>query len=186
MMSMPITFVLGHEVPVSSSPSVGSNVTEFKPSSYIALLGTNSCYTGPRHTRTHGLDNTCLTHIYPEFGGDVFFASHVSVSTRNLVGVPAHQEITINHCHRYSHLIDTDCPTRSTTVTTTTDIWKNIGDADMRGGNTRRVGKNTEIYRLWCMREVTTEVTSTMLQVSTIANTDPGITMTRYPFQIIL
>jgi len=94
--------------------------------------------------------------------------------------------------------IDTDRPARSTTATTMMKIRKNVGDVDARGGNAKRIGKNTTICRRdrrvpmtrpRCTREVTTEVmsevTSRTLQVSTIANTDPGMTTTHYPFQII-
>ena len=91
MFSMPNPFVLGHEG-AGVVVSVGSNVTEFKPGSYVALLGTNACYTQSCNACVHGLDNSCLTHPYLGFGGDGFFASHVSVSTRNLVEVPADQE----------------------------------------------------------------------------------------------
>jgi len=91
MFAMPNPFVLGHEG-AGVVVSVGSNVTEFKPGSYVALLGTNACYTGSCCACAHGLDNACLSHPYLGFGGDGFFASHVSVSTRNLVEVPADQE----------------------------------------------------------------------------------------------
>ena len=36
---------LGHEG-ASVIVSVGSNIAEFKPGSYVTLLGTNACYTG--------------------------------------------------------------------------------------------------------------------------------------------
>ena len=91
MFAMPNPFVLGHEG-AGVVVSVGSNVTEFQPGSYVAVLGTNACYTKSCGACTHGLDNSCLTHPYLGFGGDGFFASHVSVSTRNLVEVPADQE----------------------------------------------------------------------------------------------
>lgn len=94
--------------------------------------------------------------------------------------------------------IDIDHPARSTTATTTMKIRKNVGDADARGGNAKRIGKSTMIYRRnrrvsmtrpRCTKGVTTEVmsevTSRTLQVSTIANTDPGMITTHYPFQII-
>jgi len=91
MFAMPNPFVLGHEG-AGVVVSVGSNVTDFKPGSYVALLGTNACYTQSCSACSHSLDNACLTHPYLGFGGDGFFASHVSVSTRNLVEVPADQE----------------------------------------------------------------------------------------------
>ena len=91
MFAMPNPFVLGHEG-AGVVVSVGSDVTEFKPGSYVALLGTNACYSKSCGACRHGLDNACLTHPYLGFGGDGFFASHVSVSTRNLVEIPADQE----------------------------------------------------------------------------------------------
>lgn len=91
MFAMPNPFVLGHEG-AGVVVSVGSNVTDFKPGSYVALLGTNACYTQSCGACANGLDNACLTHPYLGFGGDGFFASHVSVSPRNLVEVPADQE----------------------------------------------------------------------------------------------
>lgn len=91
MFAMPNPFVLGHEG-AGVVVSVGSDVTDFKPGSYVALLGTNACYTESCTACSHKLDNCCLTHPYLGFGGDGFFASHVSVSTRNLVEIPADQE----------------------------------------------------------------------------------------------
>jgi propanol-preferring alcohol dehydrogenase len=89
--AMPDPFVLGHEG-AGVVVSVGASVTEFKPGSYVALLGTNACYTKSCGACSYGLDNTCRTHPYLGFGGNGFFASHVSVSTRNLVEVPANKE----------------------------------------------------------------------------------------------
>ena len=94
MFAMPNPFVLGHEG-AGVVVSVGSSVTEFKQGSYVALLGTNACYTQSCGACSHGLDNTCRTNPYLGFGGDGFFASHVSVSTRNLVKVPADQKTII-------------------------------------------------------------------------------------------
>jgi len=91
MFAMPNPFVLGHEG-AGVVVSVGSNVTEFKPGSYVALLGTNACYSQSCGACQHGLENSCIAHPYLGFGGDGFFASHVSISTRNLVEVPADQE----------------------------------------------------------------------------------------------
>ena len=90
-MMPPNPFVLGHEG-AGIVVLVGPDITEFQPSSYVALLGTNVCYTKSCGACAHGLDNTCLTHPFLGFGGDGFFASHVSVSTRNLIEVPADQE----------------------------------------------------------------------------------------------
>ena len=91
MFAMPNPFVLGHEG-AGVVVSVGPNVTEFKPGSYVALLGTNACYTDSCGACAHDLGNSCTSNPYLGFGGDGFFASHVSVSTRNLVEIPADQE----------------------------------------------------------------------------------------------
>ena len=91
MFAMPNPFVLGHEG-AGVVVSVGTDVTDFKPGSYVALLGTNACYQQSCGPCAQGLDNCCHNHPYLGFGGDGFFASHVSVSTRNLVEVPADQE----------------------------------------------------------------------------------------------
>ena len=99
-------------------------------------------------------------------------------------------------------LIDIDRPARSITAMKMMRILKNVGDADAIGENAKRIGiaigKNTTTHqrnrrvpttRPRCTREVTTkvmsEVTSKTLQVPTIANTDPGMSSTRYPFQNI-
>jgi len=91
MFAMPNPFVLGHEG-AGVVVSVGSNVAEFKPGSYVALLGTNACYTDSCGACAHDLGNSCTSNPYLGFGGDGFFASHVSVSTRNLVEIPADEE----------------------------------------------------------------------------------------------
>jgi propanol-preferring alcohol dehydrogenase len=91
MFAMPNPFVLGHEG-AGVVVSVGSNVTEFTPGSYVALLGSNACYGKSCGACSYGCENSCHTYPFLGFGADGFFASHVSTSARNLVQVPADQE----------------------------------------------------------------------------------------------
>lgn len=91
MFAMPNPFVLGHEG-AGVVVSVGSNVTEFTPGSYVAVLGNNACYTKSCGACAYGVDNSCNTLPFLGFGADGFFASYVATSARNIVQVPADQE----------------------------------------------------------------------------------------------
>jgi len=91
MFAMPNPFVLGHEG-AGVVVSVGSNVTEFTPGSYVAVLGNNACYSKSCGACAHGVDNSCTSYPFLGFGADGFFASYVATSARNLVQVPADQD----------------------------------------------------------------------------------------------
>ena len=78
------------KAPVSSSRSALTSPTSSPALTSLCLEPTLATHN--LVVLAHSLDNACLIHPYLGFSGDGFFTSHVSVSTRNLVEVPADQE----------------------------------------------------------------------------------------------